>query len=97
MSEQQHDSNRVWVFNGNRNQFPSAVFSGRALAEEWIRKNRLSGTLTAYPLDLSVYEWVIGQGYWLPKTEDHRHRDYIANFSSAYLEHFHYEDGQGGS
>jgi hypothetical protein len=89
-------SKQVWVFNGNRNHFPSAVFSERALAEEWILKNGLSGTLTAYPIDGPVYEWVIAQGYWHPTTEEHRRPNYIANFSSADLEHYHYEDGQGG-
>jgi hypothetical protein len=39
----------VWVFNGATNQFPSAVFENRESAEEWIRANALTGTLTRYP------------------------------------------------
>jgi hypothetical protein len=80
---------RVWVFNGSRPNFPFAVFSGRALAEEWIASNRLTGTLTAYPLDISVYEWASQRGYIKrpPGTE------IFWGSAGAYLEHYHYENG----
>lgn len=51
----------VWVFNGGRNSFPSGVFSQRELAEEWIRKNKITGTITAYPINQGVYDWAIGR------------------------------------
>ncbi|HEX6807352.1 MAG TPA: transposase [Gemmatimonadaceae bacterium] len=35
------------------------VFSSRAIAEEWIAINSLSGVLTAYPLDKGIYDWVL--------------------------------------
>lgn len=84
----------VWVFNGGRNPFPSGVFTDKALAEDWIRKNKLTGTLTAYPLNQSVYDWVIEKGYFTP-TKDHQKTSFfIGNFSSAYQDHDHYEDGE---
>jgi hypothetical protein len=43
------DLKQVWVFNGARNHFPSAVFTELHLAEAWIQKYQLEGTLTAYP------------------------------------------------
>jgi len=80
----------VWVFNGNRNHFPSGVFSSKEQAEEWIRSNRLVGTLTHYPVNIGVYEWVQEHGYWRPTREDQRTPEFIANFSSAYTGHEHY-------
>ena len=40
----------VWVFNGARSNFPGAVFTSLERAETWIKGNRLTGTLTRYPL-----------------------------------------------
>jgi hypothetical protein len=84
------DLTSVWVFNGERATFPSGVFTSKDRAEEWIRANELSGTLTEYPLDISVYEWVIRKGYFKPKREDQRSAEFIQRFSSAYQDHYHY-------
>lgn len=85
----------VWVFNGeNYHMFPGGVFSQRELAEEWIRKNQLSGILTAYPIDQSVYDWVIGQGNFRPKREDQKTPAFIGGFSSARQEHYHCKNGE---
>jgi hypothetical protein len=91
MADETGERAQVWVFNGNRNHFPSAVFSNKRLAEEWIRRNQLEGTLTAYPLDISIYEWAIEKGYFTPKKPEHVSADFIANFSSASQEHHHFE------
>ena len=45
----------VWVFHGANSRLSSGVFSSLDKAEEWIRKNGLSGILTQYPLDVSPY------------------------------------------
>jgi hypothetical protein len=84
----------VWVFNGGRNPFPSGVFSQRKQAEAWIRQYRLTGTLTAYPLDIGVYHWAIEQGHFKPKTDKHSTPAFIQSFSSAAQEHYHYENGE---
>jgi len=83
----------VWVFNGNRGNFPSGVFSTREKAEAWIAAHKLSGCLTKYPLDIGVYEWVIAHGYWQPKQPHHHEAEFIQRFSSASQEHYHYEAG----
>ncbi len=80
----------VWVFNGDRARFPSAVFSSREKAEAWISAHALSGTLTRYPLDQGVYEWAMEQGYFTPTRERHTKATFIQSFSSAYQEHYHY-------
>jgi hypothetical protein len=84
----------VWVFNGARSNFPSAVFTTRELAEVWISKHALSGTLTRYPLDLGVYEWATDRGYFAAKRDDQRSAEFIGRFSAANQEHYHYEDGK---
>ena len=84
----------VWVFNGATNHFPSAVFENRESAEEWIRANALTGTLTRYPVGESVYDWAVAGGSFTPKSEKHRTPAFIANFSSGSQEHFHFEDGR---
>jgi hypothetical protein len=47
----------VWVFNGDQNRYPNAVFLSRRDGEVWISANRLAGTLTKYPVGVSVYDW----------------------------------------
>lgn len=82
----------VWVFNGHRNHYPSGVFTTREKAEEWINKHKLEGTLTAYPLDISVYDWAIEKSYFKPKKPEHTEAYWIANFSHAAQEHYHFEN-----
>lgn len=88
------DRESVWVFNGARSPFPSAVFRTRAAAEAWIGAHRLSGTLTAYPLDIGAYEHAIAAGIFAPKRDEQRTASFIANFSSASFPHVHYVEGR---
>jgi hypothetical protein len=86
--------NRVWIFKGQKAQFPSGAFSSREAAERWIHQHRLSGTLTVYPLDVGVYDWAVAAGHFAPKRDDQRAPEFIQGFSSASQEHYHYEDGR---
>lgn len=83
----------VWVFTGPRAQFPSGIFSEREKAEQWIRQHRLNGTLTAYPMDVGVYDWAVSAGLFTAHRDDQRSSDFIQRFSSASQEHYHYENG----
>jgi hypothetical protein len=89
----QSDESGVWVFNGERSAFPSAVFNSVEKAEEWIAKRGLSGVLTWYPIDVPVYDWIIAKGWWQPKKEHETEPAFIQQFSSASQEHYHYEFG----
>lgn len=82
----------VWVFNGG-GAFPGGVFTTRDLAEAWIGRNHLSGTLTAYPLNTGVYDWATEKGYFQPRREEQETPRFIGRFSSASQEHYHYENG----
>jgi hypothetical protein len=83
----------VWVFVATRATLPSAVFADEDIAAAWIRRHSLTGLLTEYPIDVSVYDWVIAKGYWKPN-EPYQHTPaFIGKFTSAYLRHRHFEDG----
>lgn len=82
----------VWVFNGG-GAFPGGVFTTRELAEAWISREHLSGTLTAYPLNTGIYEWAVARGYFQSRREEQQTPRFIARFSSGWQEHYHYENG----
>ncbi len=82
----------VWSFIGLHSRQPSGVFSGFEAAEDWIRRNKLSGTLSEFPLDVGTYDHAIANELFAPKKEHQNTPDFIADFSSR-LDHFHYEDG----
>jgi hypothetical protein len=83
----------VWILNGDQSTFPSGVFTRRELAVEWIQNHRLSGVLTEYPVDEGVYEWAISRGLFKPKKENQTTSAFIARFSSASQDHYHFENG----
>lgn len=86
--------NSVWVFKGNgTTNFPSAIFTTKLKAEIWVKENKLSGVLTKYPLDISLYDWTINNGFFTPKNDLQKNSKSIGNFNSAFLDHYHYENG----
>ncbi|MCK7555648.1 hypothetical protein MKQ70_11735 [Chitinophaga sedimenti] len=83
----------IWIFNGENSRFGSGAFSTLTKAEEWISKNKLTGVLTRYPVDMGVYEWAIAHDLFSVKKEEHLQSSFIGKFTSASQEHFHYENG----
>jgi hypothetical protein len=83
----------VWVFNAVDARFSGGIFTTRELGEAWIAANGLTGMLTRYPLDVGVYEWAIETGLFTPKQDKHRTTEFIAGFTTASMEHYHYENG----
>ena len=47
-----------------------------------------------YPLDLSVYDWAVAEGYFSPKRADQGTDSFKLNFSSASQPHFHFVGGE---
>jgi hypothetical protein len=84
----------VWVFNGAKSSFPSGIFTDLDRAERRIGEHPLTGTLTAYPLDTGVYEWGIAKGFFRPRKPHEASPEFIGRFTSASMEHHHYEDGR---
>lgn len=84
----------VYVFQSTGARFPGGVFSRLKKAEEWIQENKLSGLLTAYPLDAGAFEWATENSFFTPKREHHNTPEFIGGFTSASMEHYHYENGK---
>ncbi len=89
----------VWVFNGARQSpsapiggFPSGVFSSLALAEEWIKRHRLSGVITLYRVDVGAYDWAVANGLFKPSKPHHGTPAHIGGFGGGDI-HYHYESG----
>ena len=89
--------NHIWVFLGSRGT-PSGVFTTIDKAQAWIQGNRLSGTLTALPVDESCFDWAVRLDVTNLKPEKLATKqddpDFIANFLTASLEHYHYDGGK---
>ena len=83
----------VWVFNGDGATFPSGVFRKKDAATEWIKKNALTGVLTAYPLDEGTLDWAIKGGTFVVKSEKQRSAEFIQKFTSGAQIHIHFEHG----
>lgn len=82
----------VWVFHGAGGKFTSGVFSSKEVAESWIMSRGLEGVLTKYPIDVGVYEWAINNHYFSPQKMEHSTPAFIQKFTSASMEHYHYEN-----
>jgi hypothetical protein len=91
MSESRVDS--VWVFSGDGGRYPSGIFTSKERAAEWIARYRLSGMLTAYPIDEGVFSWAVRTGVFTAKSEKHSSSEFIQTFTTAAQDHFHYEQG----
>ncbi|MCE3226470.1 MAG: hypothetical protein K0S32_1021 [Bacteroidetes bacterium] len=84
---------KVYVFSGSNSTFPGGVFLDFDSANNWIKKHHLSGTLNVYPVNVGLYDWAIQRGYFEIKKEDHSNPAFIEKFTSASLEHYHFENG----
>ncbi|MCI9054119.1 MAG: hypothetical protein HFJ87_03105 [Muribaculaceae bacterium] len=84
----------VWAFQGENALGVSGIYTSRETAELFIRKHSLSGILQKIPLNTSIYEWSIAMGYFVPSKEYMKSTGFIQQFSSAYLEHYHFRDGK---
>jgi hypothetical protein len=89
MKEQKY----IFVFNGENSTFPLGIFSTPIEATDFITTYKLSGVLTKYPLGIDIYNWTIQKGFFKIKNENQKSPKFIAQFSSAYLEHWHIENG----
>jgi len=86
--------NTVWVFHGANGRFSSGVFSSVVKAEEWIRKNKLTGVLTEYPIDEGAYDWAVKNEFFEVKKIAQSEPQFIQNFTCASQDHYHFENGE---
>ena len=83
----------IWVFHGEGGRFSSGVFTSIEKAEIWINRHKLSGVLTAYPIDESVYDWALFNDFFRVKKQAQMEANFIQQFTSASQDHYHYENG----
>lgn len=81
----------VWVFNAEGGRFPGGVFTHLEAAKAWIARHRLTGVLTAYPLDVGVYDWVVAAEHYTARGSETS--AFVGGFTSASQPHYHFEDG----
>ena len=87
----------IGIFSLNAKSPPGGAFSSRAAAESWIRARRLSGILTAFPLDEGSYDWAMRMDFVTGRArEQGDDPKFVATFSSACQDHFHYVEGEPG-
>lgn len=82
----------VYVFHGVGAQFAAAVYASVGQAAADIERHRLSGLLTWYPIGSTVYDYAVGQGLFPPR--EYGDGKFIQSFTSAALEHHHFENGR---
>ncbi|HEX5750692.1 MAG TPA: hypothetical protein VFZ09_30980 [Archangium sp.] len=81
-----HARGAVWLFTGEGSAQPTAVFSRKQLADAWLAKNRFSGTLVPYPLDMSRYEHDRSWGrVTLPPPGSEEAQRYVGNVGERVL------------
>lgn len=85
------ETSYIWIWLGEGpSSHPSAVFANRRDAHKWITSLRLQGVLTAYPIGISVYDWAIKEGFFKLEDDEQRSPEFIQNFDTEYLNHYHY-------
>ena len=81
----------VYIFHGTNAQFAASVYSSFELAELDIKLKKMSGLLSIYPLNETIYDYCVRKELFDAK--DKTTGAFIQNFTSAYLEHHHYKHG----
>ncbi|AXQ22868.1 hypothetical protein BEN71_12640 [Acinetobacter wuhouensis] len=80
----------IWIIQSSENLNIIGCFINKNDAEQYILENKLKCMLTRYPVDITIYDWVIKNELWLPKNDLQKNSKFRARFSSAYLEHHHF-------
>ncbi|KAA6430319.1 hypothetical protein FOE74_20810 [Rufibacter glacialis] len=87
----------IWVFNSSNKGLPGGVFDDQFLAEKWIAKNKLTGTLTKYPVNQGALDWAIQNNMVNMKPDKLKVKAqdpyFIGEFTTASMEHYHFEGG----
>ncbi|MCP4457115.1 MAG: hypothetical protein GY816_03660 [Cytophagales bacterium] len=88
----------IWVFNGAGGQLSGGIFEDIIDAESWISQNSLTGMLTEYPVNIGVFDWAEQEDLVNMRTEKLAEKrtdpNFIGSFTTASMNHFHYEDGK---
>jgi hypothetical protein len=88
---------QIWIFHAAGAQFSGGAFEDSATAELWIGKHRLTGVLTAYPLNEGCFDWALRTGNIGMKEDKLKQKSadpaFVGGFTSASQDHIHFENG----
>lgn len=82
----------VYIFHGAGARFATAVYETVEQATADIARHGMSGVLTWYPVGKTDYNHVVDEGLFAAK--DHADGKFVQSFTSAFLDHYHFEDGK---
>lgn len=89
--------NCIWIFIGEGGRFPGAAFNKLADAEAWVLSHKLTGMISAMPINQGLFDWALENDAlnMKPETLNEKSRDpkFIGTCTTGSLEHYHYEDG----
>jgi hypothetical protein len=88
-----HGGMVVWVFMGDKGQFPMGVWSSLNFAHRYIHDKMFTGSLTAYELDTPIYDWAVNTGKFKRKNDQHRSIKFQQTFSNQCQEHYVFKEG----
>ena len=86
-----HAQGAVWIFTGNGAAQATAVFTRKALADQWLERNRFSGQLVAYPLDVSIHD---AEKNWEPQALPVLSAEEVQRYVGSFGERYTYRDGR---
>ena len=81
----------VYIFHGLSARFAASVYESLEQADFDIKLKEMSGLLTIYPLNETVYDYCVRAKLFEEK--ENVSSKFVQSFTSAYLEHYHYKDG----
>lgn len=91
-------SDAVWIFHADGGRFAGGVFSSEHKARDWIKRHRLTGVSTAYPIDEGVLQWAERTGMINMKPEKLEAKkldpSFVGSFTSASQTHYHSRNGE---
>lgn len=80
----------IWIIQSSENLNVIGCFIQKSEAERYIIEHKLQCILTKYPVNMTVYDWVIKEDFWQPRNDLQKNSKFREKFTSAYLEHEHY-------
>jgi len=87
----------IWLFHASGARFAGGAFVEIAVAEHWIQKHKLTGVLTAYPIDEGCFDWALRTGSVGMKDQKLKEKSldpaFVGGFTSASQAHIHFENG----
>ena len=80
----------IWLIQGTEKQNIIACFEEKEVAEAFIHQQQFKCILMQFPVNISVYDWMIEKQYFKPKTDLEQSKRFKERFRSSYLPHEHF-------